>query len=156
MSPALSGAYATPLQLELVPSRRLGILLAVAHGCALMLLPFSGLAAGYQLLLAVPLFISGWHAWRDCSAVSPGRCIRRLVWGAGDRVELVWCDGTASTVQLQPHACVTPWLVVLRLRDASGRRHHLPVLPDMLPGSQFRRLRVRLRLEVPRLAGSHT
>jgi hypothetical protein len=119
-----------------------------------MLLPLTGVAAGYQLLLAVLLFISGWHAWRRCTAVASRNFVCRLSWGRDDRMEVVRRDGSSATLQLQPDAFVTPWLVVLRLRDAGGKMHHLPVLPDMLPRPEFRRLRVRLRLEVPRLAGS--
>jgi toxin CptA len=149
----LSGSYATPLQLELVPSRRLAFILAAAHGAGLMLLPFTGLAAGLQLLAGLLLIVSGWYTWRSCTATAAGRGIRRLVWGRDGRVDLLWRDGSTTRTQLQPEACVTPWLVVMQLRDAGRQTYHLPVLPDMLPRSQFRRLRVRLRLEIPRLAG---
>ena len=153
MSHALSGSYATPLQLELAPSRRLAFVLATAHGAGLMLLPLSGLNADLQLLAGLLLIISGWHAWRSCTATAAGRGIRRLVWGRDGRVELLWRDGSSTTAQLQPGACVTPWLVVMRLHEPGRQTYHLPVLPDMLPRSEFRRLRVRLRLEIPRLAG---
>jgi hypothetical protein len=156
MSRTLSGSYATPLQLDFVPSRRLALVLAAAHGCALMLLPFTGLDTGYGLALALLLCASGWHAWCGCTAVASRSFIRGLSWGSDDRVELVRPNGESASMQLQADACVTPWLVVLRLRDARGQTHHLPVLPDMLPRAQFRRLRVRLRLDVPRLAGSRT
>ena len=119
-----------------------------------MLLPVTGVAAGYQLLLAVLLLISGWHARRNCTAVDSLNFVCRLSWEHDNRVEVMRRDGSSAILQLQPDAFVTPWLVVLRLRDADGELHHLPVLPDMLPGQEFRRLRVRLRLEVPRLAGS--
>lgn len=119
-----------------------------------MLLPLTGVAAGYQLLLAVLLFISGWHAWRSCTAVASRNFVCRLSWGRDDRVEAVRRDGRSAILQMQPDAFVTPWLVVLRLRGAWGELHHLPVLPDMLPRPEYRRLCVRLRLEVPRLAGS--
>ena len=119
-----------------------------------MLLPFTGITAGYQPLLAILLFISGWHAWRSCTAVASRSFVCRLSWGQGNRVQVTRRDGRSTTLRLQADAFVTPWLVVLRLRDNRGKLHHLPVLPDMLPGQDFRRLRVRLRLEVPRLAGS--
>ena len=152
----MSVLYATPLQLDLLPSRRLVLVLAVSHGVALMLLPFTGLAPLYLLLLALLLCIAGWHAWRNCSAIASRNFACRLVWGHDDRVVLTRHDGNTSPMQLLPDACVTPWLVVLRLRDSGGQTHHLPVLPDMLPRPQFRRLRVRLRLEVPRLAGARS
>ena len=119
-----------------------------------MLLPFTGLAAGLQLVAGLLLVASGWQAWRNCPATATGRGIRRLVWGRDGRVELVWRDGSTGTAQLRPGARVTPWLVVMHLLEPGGQTLHLPVLPDMLPRSEFRRLRVRLRLEIPSLAGS--
>ena len=154
MSPALSGAYATPLRLELVPSRRLQLLLAASHTGGLMLLPFTGLGAVFTLPLAVLLCAAGWQAWRSSSALPSRRFVQQLSWGAGDRVELIRRDGTAEHLQLQAGALVTPWLVVLQLRDSHLRRLYLPVLPDMLPREPYRRLRVRLRLEIPRLTGA--
>ncbi len=121
-----------------------------------MLLPFTGLGAGYRLLLAVLLCAVGWHAWRSCTAVASRNFIRGLSWGHDDRVEVTRRNSKTAIMQLQADACVTPWLVVLRLRDDAGKTHHLPVLPDMLPRVQFRRLRVRLRLEVPRPGDSRT
>jgi hypothetical protein len=41
---------------------------------------------------------------------------------------------------------VTPYLVILPLELESGRSLRLPILPDMLDPTTFRRLRVRLRL----------
>mgnify|MGYP001818232295 CR=1 FL=1 len=121
-----------------------------------MLLPFTGLDTGDNLLLAMLLCAAGRHAWQSCSAVASRACIRGLIWKRDARVELIRRNGEITAMQLQPDACVTPWLVVLRLRDGRGQTHHLPVLPDMLPREPFRRLRVRLRLEVPRLAGSRS
>jgi hypothetical protein len=67
-------------------------------------------------------------------------------------VQIVTRDRAHVSMQLQADALVTPWLVVLRLRDTQGRTRHLPLLADMLPAEQFRRLRVRLRIEIPQLA----
>ena len=71
MSPALSGAYATPLRLELVPSHRLQLLLATSHAGGLMLLPFTGLAAVFTLPLAVLL----------CAVIDRSLPAQRLVRG---------------------------------------------------------------------------
>jgi hypothetical protein len=155
MSPILSGAYATPLQLELVPSRRLQLLLAASHAGGLMLLPFTGLGAVITLPLAALLCAAGWQAWRSSSALPSRRFVQRLTWEAGDRVELTRRDGMTEQLQLQAEAFVTPWLVVLKLQNRRHHRLYLPVLPDMLPRERYRRLRVRLRLEIPRLAGAH-
>jgi hypothetical protein len=118
-----------------------------------MLLPFTGLGAVITLPLAALLCAAGWQAWRSSSALPSRRFVRQLTWEAGDRVELTRRDGMTEQLQLQAEALVTPWLVVLQLRDRRHRRLYLPVLPDMLPREPYRRLRVRLRLEIPRLAG---
>lgn len=45
---------------------------------------------------------------------------------------------------LESPAFITPWLLALTFRPASGRPLRLLVLDDMLPPAQFRQLRVRL------------
>lgn len=41
-----------------------------------------------------------------------------------------------------------PWLVIMHFKGDGGRTHHLVLLPDMLEKRLFRRLRVRLMIEV--------
>ena len=55
-------------------------------------------------------------------------------------------DGRQRACTLASRAFVMPWLVILYYRR--GRwLHSLFILPDMLPASVFRHLRVHLRTE---------
>jgi hypothetical protein len=45
-----------------------------------------------------------------------------------------------------------PWLVILHFRRDDGRAARLVLLPDMLDRETFRRLRVRLLIDMKHLA----
>ncbi|MEN8108135.1 MAG: protein YgfX [Pseudomonadota bacterium] len=141
----MSGSYATPLRLEFVASRRLESLLAITHGCALMLLSVTALETSVSLFMAMLVLIGYLYARRRAT-------VRAINWETGDRIQLTVHTGGIVDAQLQPSAFVHPWLVVLQLREPENRRRYLPILPDMLPGQQFRQLRVRLLTEIPQLA----
>lgn len=86
--------------------------------------------------------------WRRHLALSAPAAVRRLIWNADGRWELIRADGIPSEAQLLPAAYVHPWLVVLRFRE--DKRHSSVVLPtDGLPADEHRRLRVRLGLTGP-------
>ncbi len=57
--------------------------------------------------------------------------------------------GGWSPARLVDAAVPAPWLAVLVLRDADGRRRSAVVLPDGVEADAFRRLRVWLRWRVP-------
>ncbi|NNG12244.1 MAG: hypothetical protein HKM88_03235 [Halobacteria archaeon] len=78
--------------------------------------------------------------------------VRGLVWGPADRVQLTLGSGRRVNAALLPHVFVQHWLVILHLNQYKGRRRHLIVLPDMLDTESFRRLRVRLLLEMKQAA----
>jgi len=51
---------------------------------------------------------------------------------------------TGIAVSLLPGSLLGPQLMLLRLRDAGGAVHAVPVLRDSLPPTEYRRLRVAL------------
>lgn len=147
----MSGTYATPLHLELGPSRRLRGWLLALHALAMLLLPVAGLPPYAALALAVAIVLSlAWHWPRHVSRTAPA-CIRTLTWEAERACRLQRRDGTVARATLCGQAFVQPWLVILQLAEPGRLRQHLVVLPDMLDATSYRRLRVRLRLELERL-----
>jgi hypothetical protein len=58
-------------------------------------------------------------------------------------------DGADQAVEPLPDTTVWPYLTVLRLGAATGRRV-LVLLPDSAPADDIRRLRAALRLRAPR------
>lgn len=132
-----SRASATPLVVDLRPSGALRGLVVLVHAgawAALVPLGWTWALAGAALLGAAAVV-----EWR---ALGTGG---RLLWHA-DGCWTLAGDGAGPAWRL---ACVTflgPWLVVLVLRD--GRRvRRLALARDAVAAPQWRRLRVRLRLE---------
>lgn len=155
MSQTLSRTYATPLRLDLRASRRLGVFLAASYASAGMLLPFMNLpasmAAGIMLLL-----LAGYLRDRQRHLSTRHRAaVATLVWGADDRVRLISPAGKERDAVLMPRAFIQPWLVILHIREPGGQARHYPVLPDMLGADDFRRLRVRLLIEMHHRGTQH-
>lgn len=152
MSPRLFRTYATPLRLEPGVSRRLGRFLALSHGAALAVLSFSGLPTLLTAALALSVVLS-WlcSRRRDVLRRDPD-AIGALVWEEGNRWQLTLRSGEEINAVLRPFVFMQPWLVILHFRSDDGRAAHLVLLPDMLDRETFRRLRVRLLIDMKRLA----
>lgn len=142
----MSNYSVKPLRITLRPSRQLAWLLGtVVPGCVAvaLLLPLPRWVAwGLAVVLALCLL----HAWaRDVSLrLQSSFCALEL-----DAHGCLRCrtrDGCWHEVQVLPTSTVTSWLAILNFR-LEGRRfaRHLVLLPDMLNGDDFRRLRVWLR-----------
>ena len=92
------------------------------------------------------------HTWLAVSAIEHVRRALQQSSLAGTGLEFAAGGGVAvagpasdwSTARLTDAAVPAPWLAVVRLRDARGRRRTAIVLPDNLPPEAFRRLRVWL------------
>lgn len=136
-----SPASATALYLEPRPSRRLLRALQLSHLASALLLWFLPLHVLWSVAALPVLLFSYRHARRGCLAAVR---IARESDGSW-----LWHrdDGSVVPVHLLPDTLLTPWLVLLNVREEGGRRHSLPLLGDSLPPEQFRALRVALRLE---------
>jgi hypothetical protein len=93
----------------------------------------------WRLLLGVLLAASLYRAsraprWREIRAAGDGTW--RLIGEDGE---------TREAVTAGPGLC-HPWLVILDLRLAAGRRLRVPLFPDTLSASEFKALRRRLAL----------
>jgi hypothetical protein len=126
----------------------MGAWLLLTHGVAVMALPFASLPLPAGLLLAAGILLSlGWYWPRQVSRRAPGT-IRTLTWGSDRACHLQLQGGGVSDATLCRQAFVQPWLVILQVTETGRRRRPLVILPDMLDGVTFRRLRVRLKMEL--------
>jgi hypothetical protein len=156
MSPPLSRTYATPLCLEPGVSCRLDGFLALSHGSALAVLPFCGLPMLPVVAMALGVVLSWLRTRRrDVRRRDPGS-IASLVWEEGNRVRLTLHSGQDIGATLRPFVFIQPWLVILHFRRDDGRSTRLVLLPDMLDRETFRRLRVRLLIDMKHLAAPGT
>lgn len=135
----------------LLRPRRSPVLVAailLIHGVGVLALWLSSLPALAVLGLSLPLVGGAVLALR---AVLP---VRELQWGEGATWRLVLANGPVRRALLDAQASRSlPWWVTLAFRLEDGGRLHVTLPRDALPPDDFRRLRVRLRVEAGALAG---
>ncbi len=150
----MSGTYATPLRLEPGSAGNLGRFLLCTHGCAALVAVMLPVSLALRCLLAAWLLLSLLRCWPRHVTRSASSCIRAVTWREGRSCSVRLCDGTEQEVELGSSAFVRPWLVIIHFRGKGRRRRYLPLLPDMVDRDTFRRLRVRLRMELAHMPRS--
>ena len=148
MSPALSRKYATPLHLEIGPSRLLGRWVMLVHGVPLLLWPVLQPAGWLILAVASTLLFSLTRSWQLQVSRHHPDAVCSMMWGEDTGCLLGLHSGEQEKVSLCAQAFILPWLVILHFNNRQGRKKYLVLLPDMVDREVFRRLRVRLKLEI--------
>ncbi len=133
----------TTLRVRLRPSPTLAATIAAAHVAALAaaVVALPGAAAAVAVAGVV---LSGIAHLRLALHRVP-HAVAGLELTADGDVAVAGPGGDWSTARLRSVAVPVPWLAVITLRDASGRRRSAVVLPDALDREAFRRLRIWLR-----------
>lgn len=127
------------------PALVTGIL--VIHGLGVLALGLSSLPALAVLGLSLTLVTSARLAWKGTGRVN------ELQWGPGVTWRLVLADGQVRRALLDAQASRSlPWWVMLAFRLEDGKRLKVTLPRDSLSADEFRRLRVRLRVEAGALA----
>ncbi|HET19484.1 MAG TPA: hypothetical protein ENO16_02610 [Chromatiales bacterium] len=122
------------------PTLTTGIL--VIHGLGVLSLWLSSLPALAALGVSLTLVTSAMLAWNGMQQVE------ELQWVAGETWRLVLADGKPRRALLDVHASLSlPWWATLAFRLEGGGRLSIMLPRDSLPSDDFRRLRVRLRVE---------
>lgn len=155
-----SQKYASPLTIDIEPSRiGVGVLLLVHLGALVLLLTLqmplvAKIVAALMVLMSqlMTLYFAGWgSAWPVVGNVIDARWPRwrQAVWSSDDQ----WClsDGRqrSYTATLLSTTFVHPQMVVLNLRLTGQpwycRWRSIVLLRDNIDAETFRRLRIRLR-----------
>jgi toxin CptA len=131
------------LRVQLGPSRWLAAIVIVAHVAALAAAVVA-LPPVAAMIVAAGLAASAIEHVRRALQRSP-LAIAGLELDARGGVAIAGPADGWSPARLTNAAVPVPWLAVVRLRDALGRRRTAIVLPDTLAPEPFRRLRVWLR-----------
>ena len=130
--------FPLPLVVEIGGSRQLRLFLIAAHIAGVSALFLAALPPVSQWSGAVLLTISLVLHFRPRSSF-------RLR-GDDEGILMVWREGKWQATRIANSSVVWPICIVLRLAFANQRRYSsLVVLPDSLPETDFRRLRVWLR-----------
>jgi hypothetical protein len=129
---------------------------ALTHGAALGVLPVSGLPLLPVAALALGVVLSWYRTRRRAVQRRDPDGIEMLVWETGNHWRLTLRGGLETGARLRPFVFLQPWLAILHFRRDDGRAARLVLLPDMLDRESFRRLRVRLLIDMKHLttAGS--
>jgi toxin CptA len=126
-------------EIELKPSRLLGLLLVGMALLALAAIYFSTLPDGVQWALALAgLGLGGWR-WQRLNQPA------RLRIAADGRLQGLGNAGEWCEVEVLGDSFVSTGLIVLRYRLDGQALPSLTVLPDSAPADDLRRLRVALR-----------
>jgi len=126
-------------EIEIKPSRLLGLLLAGMLLLALAAVTLAVLPGSVQLVLGVVVAGLGGWGWRRASRTARLRITADGgLQGLDDAAE--WCDADVSG-----DSFVATGLIVLRYRIDGQSGRSLTLLPDSAPADDLRRLRVSLR-----------
>jgi len=144
----LSRKFATPLHLDIGPSRLLGGWVLLVHGAPLLMWPVLQPAGWVILAGTSALFFSLVRSWRMQVSRHHPDAVCSMVWGAGKDCLLGLHSGRQETVSMRARVFILPWLVILGFHSRRRNMRYLVLLPDMLDQDIFRKLRVRLKLEI--------
>lgn len=136
-------AFTAALRIVPGPSRTLEIAVVALHAL-LMCLVIAAMrltlpAAGLLCAVAASLWVSLNDLRGACGLVESLLLDSTGQWQVGIR----GADPQSALLHREPF--VSPWLTILCLRVADGRRFKFVFTPDSAPPDAFRRLRVRLR-----------
>ena len=126
-------------EIELKPSRRLGLLLAGMLLLALAAVALAALPGGLQLALGMMVAGLGAWAWRRACPQD------RLRVAADGRLQCLDDAAEWRDAEILGDSFVSSALIVLRYRTAGGQVRALTLLPDSAAADDLRRLRVSLR-----------
>lgn len=144
------------LDLNFSPSRRLAIVLAVAHALSvatlwLMQPPLWTARAG-TLLIGISLVF---YTRRNALLLAAASVVA-LRLSADGEVELTQRDGRRVSGRVLPGSFVHPYATSLEFRAEGARfRRALLIAPDHPSPEQFRQLRVWLKWRTPRKGDNH-
>jgi toxin CptA len=130
--------FPLPLVVEIIDSRQLRLFVFTAHIAGISALFLAALPPVTQWSGAVLLTISLLLHFRPRSNFR--------LHGDEEGKLMLWREGKWQATRMANSSVVWPFFIVLRLATAHQRRYsNLVVLPDSLPATDFRRLRVWLR-----------
>lgn len=127
-------------EIELKPSRRLGLLLAGMIMLALLAIGLASLPPGIGPILGMAVLGAGVKSRRHVLQLPP-----RLRIVADGRLQAMEASGEWGDVEVRGDSFVSNVLIVLRYRCGQPPVRTLTLLPDSASADDLRRIRVSLR-----------
>jgi len=140
-----SNEYATPLTLNIRPSRLAAVVLLLTHVGALFCILLVPLAIFFKIISGIILLLSFLRAQQWVLLKKP-KSIRQIVWGVDNDWVLILKDGEKLEANLLPSTYSHTWMTILNFNAKCHRSYSMVLLPDALDHHESRRLRVRLTL----------
>ena len=126
----------------------MGYWVILVHSMPLLLLPMLQMPGWLNLAIILVLLVSFIRTWRLQVRQQHPDDVRSLHWGDNKHCLLELRSGKRQQRELCQQVFLTPWLVILYFKRTRHGRRSLVLFPDMVNGEPFRRLRVRLKLEI--------
>ncbi|OUD13552.1 protein YgfX [Thioflexithrix psekupsensis] len=132
-----------PIEIQLIPSKRLQAFSAVIHGGGCLCLWLSSLPWPLALLGSVAAFFSHYYQIQQQRRIDQHPLNHAVL--DYDQFYLHHGDKAQATSRCIAH----PWGIVLQVNTERQQQYTVIILPDALPKVEFRRLCVRLRYSFP-------
>jgi hypothetical protein len=132
------------LELEPRASRYLLIYLVLVHGLALLALVPPLHLPGWGLLLLAVMVLASLLYWLG-RLYRARHTITKLIWRRDGMWDYRAARHQFDYARLLPGSYITRFLIVLQLQPLRGRAVRIVLLPDMLPGTQWHQLWLRLK-----------
>ncbi|CAB1276605.1 protein YgfX [Candidatus Nitrosacidococcus tergens] len=139
--------YATPLYLNLSPSKILELYLVFIHSIALAALSFLDFSWQLHIVILILIGVSLFKSIKRYAFLSYLDSITQLIWEQKDTWCLVQKNGISYTGELLANSFISTYLVILNFKTASSWQPiYVILLKDNVNQTSFRKLRVRLWL----------
>lgn len=137
------------LKLSFAPSRHLAALLIASHAVAIAAVWTIDVGAWIKGLLTLLLLASCAFYLRGAALLRSPRSVTGMVLKSDGTMDVALQDGTELRGRLVPGSFVYPWFTTILWQPENARTAcGVPVLPDSLPATTFRELRVWLKWRV--------
>ena len=122
----------------------------LVHAMPILLLPVLPTGGWVSLAITAALFVSLVRSWRLQVSRHHPDAVCSMVWGEEKDCLLGLQSGGQEEASMGEQAFILPWLVILHVNSRRRYMRYLVLLPDMLDDEIFRKLRVRLKVEINR------
>jgi hypothetical protein len=114
----------------------------------ILLLPVLHAGSWLNLVIVAAVVCSLVRSWRLQVRRQHPEAVCSMVWGAEKHCLLGLYSGRQQEADLCSQVFILPWLVILHFQYRPRHKKYLVLLPDMVDREVYRRLRVRLKLEM--------